>query len=518
MPGASSGGSKHKDYSPGSYYSILGNNPEADFPSLVNTTTAAKTSRKRNLEEYVTNSFFDKNKRLEDLQAGPKFLVMKRNEDNKEITLKRVSPFTLQKSIEAFAGEMKNIKRIADGSLLIETFSKKQADRLCVMTKLDDSIKIKIEEHPTLNTTKGTIYCEDLVYLTDEEILEGLQSQHVTDVRRILKKPSTNQIMKRNRFPPRLPQQDDKVVLEDTGVFVLTFNLPTTPRCIKAGINRCDVKLYIPNPRRCFKCQRFGHGKARCSSQQEYCGRCANIQHDEKCTNPAKCTNCAEDHPSWSRQCPRFILEMEVQRIQTIERISNADARKQYMMRNPRIPNPTSTSTTTKLYSTTAKIQTNTLPNINSEDTIGQTVSNSTNPITVNENKNFSHTSNETPPTTQKHIKLNSLKSQNDTSNTHSQIHIISPSQQSQTREASQNTLNIHQNHQRQQGAIPKHSHTPPKSPCNFKNTQDPNGQQLHESLSLRKNLTKNSIEMELDSDNELLGHSGSPENITPIL
>lgn len=391
MPGASSGGSKqHKDYSPGSYYSILGNNPDAEFPSLGNTTTAAKTSRKRNIEEYITNSFFDKNKRLEDLLAGPKFLVMKRNEDNKEITLKRVSPFTLQKSIENFAGETKNIKRMTDGSLLIETYTKKQADRLCVMTKLDDFIKIKVEEHPTLNTTKGTIYCEDLVYLTDDE-------------------------------------------------------------------------------------------------------------------------NCAEDHPSWSRQCPKFILEMEVQRIQTIERISNADARKQFLMRNPRIPQ--ATTTTTRLYSSAAKVQPNTLSsNTNSEDTIEPTVSNSTKPITVNENNNTSHTSNqnqkETPTQTSKHIQ--SPKSKNDKIITHTQNHTISPSQQSPTKQDTQNTTNIQQYHQTQQGVIPKYSHSLSKS---HNITQDPNEQQLYEKHSLPNQFSNSSLEMEQDYDIELSGISQSPEN-----
>lgn len=349
MPGASSGGSKHKDSSPGSRYSIL--NHANEFPVVNN-----QNKRRRDMEEYVTHSFFDKSKKLCDLQEGPKFLIMKRNEIKTEITLNQVSPFLLQKVIENVAGTTKSIKRMRDGTLLIETQNRKQADKICKMTKLADDINIKVYEHPTLNTTKGTIYCLDLVYLTNEEILDGLKDQHVIDVRRIMKKRKSNENTDIQKFAKQ-ESENTNLNLVDTGVFVLTFNLPLIPKTINAGINRCDVKMYFPNPRRCFKCQRFGHGKAQCRSMETICGQCSSIEHEpEKCQLPVKCVNCSENHPSWSRNCPKFKIEMEIQKIQTMERVPNGLARKTFFHNNPQLTSSTQRRTT---YSSTTKLNDN---------------------------------------------------------------------------------------------------------------------------------------------------------------
>lgn len=169
------------DSSPGSKFSIL-SDPALQFPSL------NPPKRKRDLAEFVAHNFFDKNKRLEELQDGPKFLIIKRNEQNKEVTLKTVSCFLIDKAIQTFAGTVKSTKRLRDGTLLVETMNKLQADRMCKMTKFIDEIKVKVELHPTLNTTKGTIFCNDLKYCSNEEIMENLKSQHVSEVRRIMRK------------------------------------------------------------------------------------------------------------------------------------------------------------------------------------------------------------------------------------------------------------------------------------------------------------------------------------------
>ncbi|GBN08076.1 hypothetical protein AVEN_273830-1 [Araneus ventricosus] len=42
---------------------------------------------------------------------------------------------------------------------------------------------------------------------------------------------------------------------------------------------RLSVRPYIPNPLRCFKCQRFGHSKTSCRGTLT-CARCAEVGHD----------------------------------------------------------------------------------------------------------------------------------------------------------------------------------------------------------------------------------------------
>lgn len=327
MPGASGGGSspKYNNSSPGSRYSLLSldNN---EFPPMQN------SKRKRQVNEFLTNSFFEKSKKLCDLQQGPQYLILKRNETNKEITLSQVSCFLLQRAIENFAGAPKNVKRLRDGTVLIETIDKKQAETLLKMMKLSAEINVKVEYHPTLNTTKGTIYCPDLISINDEIILEELKDQKVVEIRRILKKKPGIQQQINNSTDSNFKKDN----LVDTGVFVLTFNLPQAPKDLRVGIHKCDVKLYVPVPRRCFKCQRFGHGKLHCKSFVGTCGLCADIQHEpEKCIKPVKCVNCLQSHPTWSRECPKFQQEQEIQRIQTIDRVSNSEARKTFYNRNP---------------------------------------------------------------------------------------------------------------------------------------------------------------------------------------
>ncbi|GBM97939.1 hypothetical protein AVEN_228364-1 [Araneus ventricosus] len=75
---------------------------------------------------------------------------------------------------------------------------------------------------------------------------------------------------------------------------------------------RLSVRPYIPNPLRCFKCQRFGHSQTSC------CGtltraRCAEVGHEcTRCTAKEKCVNCKDDHTSFSRNCLAWKLEKEV--------------------------------------------------------------------------------------------------------------------------------------------------------------------------------------------------------------
>jgi hypothetical protein len=92
------------------------------------------------------------------------------------------------------------------------------------------------------------------------------------------------------------------------------------------------VKLYIPNPRRCFKCQEYGHGAMHCK-KIEICANCSEVQHDPKpdvCNKPKKCKNCLGEHPSWNRKCPIYLKEYEIQRIQTTSKISNYQARQRF--------------------------------------------------------------------------------------------------------------------------------------------------------------------------------------------
>ncbi|GFU39058.1 RNase H domain-containing protein [Trichonephila clavipes] len=98
----------------------------------------------------------------------------------------------------------------------------------------------------------------------------------------------------------------------NTKHLILTFSTPELPQFVKAPYLHCPVRPYIPNPLRCFQCQRFGHSKTVCRGQPT-CSRCAEVGHDSAdCKAKERCVNCKGDHSSFSRSCPTWILEKEI--------------------------------------------------------------------------------------------------------------------------------------------------------------------------------------------------------------
>ncbi|GBN55059.1 hypothetical protein AVEN_204340-1 [Araneus ventricosus] len=149
-----------------------------------------------------------------------------------------------------------------------------------------------VSPHSALNSSKGVITCGRLLNLSNEEITQELGSQGVKDVRRI-------NIRRNGELLP-------------TKHFILTFSTPRLPEYIKAGYVRCSVRPYIPNPLRCFKCQRFGHSKTNCRGTLT-CARCAAAGHESTdCNAVEKCVNCDGKHTSFSRSCPKWKVEKEI--------------------------------------------------------------------------------------------------------------------------------------------------------------------------------------------------------------
>ncbi|GFU97987.1 uncharacterized protein TNCV_3150281 [Trichonephila clavipes] len=73
---------------------------------------------------------------------------------------------------------------------------------------------------------------------------------------------------------------------------------PKLPTTIKAGYLNCKIRPYIPNPLRCYKCQKFGHFQTSCRGQLT-CSRCASVGHSSMdCTLEPVCVNCTESYPS----------------------------------------------------------------------------------------------------------------------------------------------------------------------------------------------------------------------------
>ncbi|XP_023214617.1 uncharacterized protein LOC111618545 [Centruroides sculpturatus] len=106
------------------------------------------------------------------------------------------------------------------------------------------------------------------------------------------------------------------------------FNKPTLPSSVAAGYLCCPVHPYIPNPLRCFKCQRFGHSQTSCRGKSA-CAQYGKEDHDStECTTTPCCINCKDAHPAYSRKCPAWQREKEIQRVKTVNNLSYPEARR----------------------------------------------------------------------------------------------------------------------------------------------------------------------------------------------
>lgn len=227
--------------------------------------------------------------------------------------LGKISPFVLNKAIVSCAGEPVNIKKIRGGLVMVECFNDSQSTKLLQKLNSVGEIPVEVEPHKTLNSSKGVIRSLDLIDVSESEMLMELASQNVCSVKQITNK----------RGP--------------TASFILTFNKPQLPACIKAGYLNLVVKPYIPAPLRCYNCLKFGHitgSTDKCKASTPVCRKCCQEGHTSSaCTNPPYCINCPEgskEHEPLDNKCPSFIREKKVKEIQATKKISIFEARKLY--------------------------------------------------------------------------------------------------------------------------------------------------------------------------------------------
>lgn len=72
---------------------------------------------------------------------------------------------------------------------------------------------------------------------------------------------------------------------------------------------RVEPKRPRKEPIRCLRCQRFGHERRSCTSNNAYCAKCTGTHETNTCRVPRedyKCVNCFKSHPSYDRDCTKF--------------------------------------------------------------------------------------------------------------------------------------------------------------------------------------------------------------------
>lgn len=272
----------------------------------------APQNQKRKKERNNDLSDSDPEICVEPTSSWSRFLVIQGTDPEKP--LQKLSPFAVAKGIKGLAGEPKKVNRLHSGDLLVEVGQRCHSDNLLRSTELA-GIPITVSPHKYLNFKKGIVRCQDLKHCNVTEILEGLADQHVKDVYRISITKDGNKI--------------------PTGTLILTFDLSILPKEIKVGYLSVRVEAYIPNPVRCFKCQRYGHNKNYCKHGAT-CPKCGKEDHEEEaCREEPHCINCDGDHPAFSKSCPKWVQEKEIQKLKHTLNLSYKDARQIVEKRTP---------------------------------------------------------------------------------------------------------------------------------------------------------------------------------------
>lgn len=255
------------------------------------------------------------------IETWPRFLIIQSKDKTKPVG--KLNPFVSGKAIRGILGTPKNVTCLSSGDLLVEVSRKTQSDTLLSIQSFVDK-PVEVVPHRTLNTSKGVVRTKHFDEMAEEELAENLKDQGVVSVKRVL--------VKRNG------------TLMKTGTYILDFCLANPPEHVYAEWLRLEVQPYVPNPLRCFTCQRFGHHKSKCR-KSSVCVNCGQEGHNkETCQNEPKCVNCTGPHSAMDKNCPSWKTEKEIQTVKIKQNVSFSEARKIVLSRNPTNAKPSYSS------------------------------------------------------------------------------------------------------------------------------------------------------------------------------
>lgn len=181
---------------------------------------------------------------------------------------------------------------MASGDLLLELCDPTQYSKLFNLVALGKVPASISTPHRSLNTVRGVRSDEDLLELTEAELFEGWKEEYVINVQRIKIRREKKEILTKH--------------------LILTFAMNNQPEFIQTGYIQICVRPYVPSTRRCYKCQRFGHGSQSCRGRLT-CAKCAANDHAaDSCQDELHCANCNGGHPAYSGSWPKWKLEKEI--------------------------------------------------------------------------------------------------------------------------------------------------------------------------------------------------------------
>ena len=281
----------------------------SSFPSLPPPVSSKRSLSSDDSDEETQP---DKIFRVEQVRTEwPRYLMVK--SDSEEFPLRRCNAFAIEKTIFGQLGcEDFKVTRLSNGNLIVQVTKERHSRSLLSLKNFNCcgvQFPVTVMPHRSLNSSKGVARSPEFkLFQDDDDILLALQPQRVSRAQRMM-----------------ITRDGQKV---PTGTVFLTFETPSLPKKIKLGFLVVSVEEYIPNPMRCFTCQRYGHTSNRCK-RSTVCSVCAEEGHDNRsCENQKKCINCDGDHPAFSKECPLWKQERAIQEVKVKRKLSYFEAKK----------------------------------------------------------------------------------------------------------------------------------------------------------------------------------------------
>ncbi|XP_012942404.1 uncharacterized protein LOC106012833 [Aplysia californica] len=129
-----------------------------------------------------------------------------------------------------------NVQKLSSGALLIKCASNKELAGLEKITTFG-GVPCVSERHQKFNQSKGVVRSHELKGCSNQDIVDNFEG--VVEARRITIRRGESTL--------------------ETNTIILTFDSCRPPATVRASYLVLDVRPYVPNPLRCFQCQKFGH-------------------------------------------------------------------------------------------------------------------------------------------------------------------------------------------------------------------------------------------------------------------
>lgn len=216
-----------------------------------------------------------------------------------------INPLKLSKVIKEKIGLVESVKKLRDGRLIIYCKdSRQQKKALEIKTIMGQGVNCSVQEEK--KWVKGVITGIP-TDVTEEKIKKGLTGGAVIGVKRL----------KCNRNNER----------GDSLSVMIQFDEDKLPSKVFLGFMSFSVRLYVPPPLRCYKCQKFGHVAAVCRGKQR-CARCGGEHEYGKCEQGVdpKCCNCGGKHSAGYGGCEVRKNAAQVQNVRIKEGLSYSEA------------------------------------------------------------------------------------------------------------------------------------------------------------------------------------------------